>query len=283
MQPFQVVSYWDMLEISNANLLSAVGYLGGTVCDFRKQILLMERGIAGAPGIDFEMRKWILISIERLLGASKELEMRASVAACERAREVCSTILTQSGIVSSRNLQNMSTLLNQATQVFSDEMRGLLVFTLSSRHAYLFSEPVPFGEEVEDAFPSASFDITEAAKCRALARWTACVMHLMRVTEAGLTSLAKHYGVTADANWNLVLNQIELKTREVSKRADGAEAEQWAAEAATHLRFVKNAWRNHAMHPRQTYDEERAVNIYDSSRSFMRHLSSKLSEVGDLL
>jgi hypothetical protein len=75
-----------------------------------------------------------------------------------------------------------------------------------------------------------------------------------------------------------VLNQIEVKTREVGKRTHGPVAEQWAAEAATHLRFIKNAWRNHAMHPRQVYDEERAVAIFENSRSFMQHLSENLTE-----
>ncbi len=36
------------------------------------------------------------------------------------------------------------------------------------------------------------------------------------------------------------------------------------------------------MHPRQTYDEDRAVAIFDNARSFMQHISEKLSE-DDLL
>ncbi|WP_151720221.1 hypothetical protein [Gemmobacter serpentinus] len=78
------------------------------------------------------------------------------------------------------------------------------------------------------------------------------------------------------------LKSMGLEPREVSRRTHGGEAEQWAAEAATHLRFIKNAWRNQAMHPRQTYDEDRAVAIFDNARSFMQHISEKLSE-DDLL
>lgn len=103
-------------------------------------------------------------------------------------------------------------------------------------------------------------------------------MHLMRVMETGLLTLARHYGVDHQANWNQTLNQIEARSREVGKRSHGAETEQWAAEAATHLRFVKNAWRNHAMHPSEKYDEQRAVAIFDHCRAFMQHLAPELSQ-----
>ncbi|UXU74322.1 MULTISPECIES: hypothetical protein [unclassified Paracoccus (in: a-proteobacteria)] len=148
-------------------------------------------------------------------------------------------------------------------QTIIDELSGRKLYTLDRRHAIWFDDPSPFGAVVEDAFPSACFDIREAAKCRAVGRWTACVMHLMRVMEAGLGALAHHHDVPADANWNQVINQIEARIREVGKRSHGPEAEQCAAEAATHLRFVKNAWRNHAMHRFEKYDEERAASIVD--------------------
>ncbi len=88
-----------------------------------------------------------------------------------------------------------------------------------------------------------------------------------------LLSVIQGYGqyIGKQRDLNKTLNEIEAKTREVGRRSQGAEAEQWAAEAATHLRFVKNAWRNQAMHPRHTYDEERAVTIFESARSFMQH------------
>ncbi len=66
-------------------------------------------------------------------------------------------------------------------------------------------------------------------------------MHLMRALEAGLRALAQHYGIDVSQNWNAILNQIEAGSREVDKRTHGAEEEKWNAEAAVHLRFVKNA------------------------------------------
>lgn len=268
-----------MLEFNSANILSAIGYISAVAASFREKREILQRGDNHQVVLDQETKAWLLLSIQRIAETSESLEMHASSSACRRAHEGNLKVLSSSQALSSRELEYVIRLLEQVVQVFADEMRAQLVFSLPGKHASFFAKETPFGREVDDAFPTATFDISEASKCRAVGRWTACVMHLMRVLETGLSALSKHYGVETGSNWNQVLNQIEAKTREVSRSSHGAEAEQWASEAATHLRFVKNAWRNHAMHHRQTYDEERAVAIFDSSRSFMRHLAEKLSEV----
>lgn len=43
---------------------------------------------------------------------------------------------------------------------------------------------------------------------------------------------------------------------QVTPKRLGKDAEQWAAKAGTHFRFLKNAHRKHAMHRHQEYDEE---------------------------
>jgi hypothetical protein len=80
----------------------------------------------------------------------------------------------------------------------------------------------------------------------------------MRVLEAGLEALARQVGVTPGENWISVLNAIESKLREVRRKTEGPEQEQWAAEAGVHLRFIRNAWRNHAMHPLERHYRQRA-------------------------
>jgi len=100
----------------------------------------------------------------------------------------------------------------------------------------------------------------------------------MRVLESGINALAIHVEVNPKENWNSLLNDIEAKIRTIGKNESGKIDEKFAAEAATHLRFIKNAWRNYAMHAHETYDEERAFAIYENVKSFMRHLSTRLSE-----
>ena len=144
-------------------------------------------------------------------------------------------------------------------------------------------DPSPFGDNVDNKFPSSRYDISEAGRCLALKRSTACVLHLMRALEVGLASLAGALGRTLTTeNWNTILSDIETEIRSRTKATHGPtwkdKDEPFFAESATHFRFIKNAWRNHAMHAKDKYTEEQAEEIYDSVRSFMRHLSERLSE-----
>ena len=50
------------------------------------------------------------------------------------------------------------------------------------------------------------------------------------------------------------------------------------AEAAIQFRFLKNAWRNHAMHARASYDEAQARDNYGSVRGFLQQLAAHLNE-----
>lgn len=267
-----------MLQIEGANLIAASSYLGACVKSWRLHQQLIEKGLSPPLAIDDATKVHCLKSIERIRDSAKVLWMVATGAAGQRAFEAClDKLAVPQCRLTSLDLESLTLHMDRLLHVFSDELRAQLVFVMSLRNAAYYEERAHFGEAVEEAFPSTAYDIGEAAKCRALGRWTACVMHVMRILETGLGALAAHFGLEAESNWNTVLNQIEAKAREVAKKTHGKEAEQWAAEAGTHLRFIKNAWRNHAMHPLEKYDEERAIAIFDNARSFMRHLALSLA------
>jgi hypothetical protein len=67
-------------------------------------------------------------------------------------------------------------------------------------HKY-YDNPALFGTDVFNNFASANNDITEAGTCLSLDRATACVLHLMRVVEAGLTALANTLGIKKQNDW----------------------------------------------------------------------------------
>jgi hypothetical protein len=115
-----------------------------------------------------------------------------------------------------------------------------------------------------------------------LGRHSATVFHLMRALEVGIRCLGKEFSVTTDnTGWHNVLDQIDAKVRamnSVSHGADWKENQQFYSEAVAHFYVLKNAWRNYTMHLHERYDEERAVDIYNSTRAFMRGLAKKLKE-----
>ena len=144
-----------------------------------------------------------------------------------------------------------------------------LALSKSKKELYQSAQPL-FGVAAETAFPSASEDIYEAAKCLGLNRATACVMHLMRVVEAGLAALGNTIGVPKQNDWGAYLRKIdeELQSR---LRASGARSadEQFYAEAAITIDGVRRAWRNPSMHVDRSYSVERAREIREAVKSFM--------------
>ncbi len=161
-----------------------------------------------------------------------------------------------------------------------DELKLTRCFIFSDHSADLYepSEPL-FGKAVDDAFPSSASDISEAGKCMALERWTASVMHIMRALEPGLLALQSTVNVNVPKEqWQGVIDQIENKIKEINKSNSATGDEKWFSEAATQFKWIKNAWRNYAMHLHEKYDEERATEIFNSTRALMRHLATRLSE-----
>jgi len=109
------------------------------------------------------------------------------------------------------------------------------------------------------------------------------VFHLMRVLEIGLCALANRFGVPSDrANWNTIIERIEKALRDMpddpNRKADWKEDQEFYSKAASHFMFVKDAWRNHAMHRRAKYTDEEAKTLLMNVRAFMAQLALKLSE-----
>lgn len=274
------------MQYIHSEALPAIGYIAGCRAEWRvrAQILPHAHEWSLAPyNIALEVRAHFLRSCETLERVADDLGMNVTKAAARRAYSGGLDALASPIGYDAYRLSQVVNLAEQLLLAFNDEMEKVKLFALSVRHARLYDQPAIFGEKVAQAFPTASFDISEAGVCMALGRWTAAVMHLMRVMEVGLSALASHYSVSAEANWNQVLNQIEAKSREVTKRTHDSAAEQWAAEAATHLRFVKNAWRNPAMHPHRSYDEAGAATVFENTKAFMQHLAEKLTDGGLLV
>ena len=85
--------------------------------------------------------------------------------------------------------------LEQLTANVALELEGRKFYGPVRRYEQYYEQPKLFGDDVFENLPSANNDIFEAGTCLALERGTACVMHLMRVVEAGLKVLAAEIGV----------------------------------------------------------------------------------------
>jgi hypothetical protein len=129
----------------------------------------------------------------------------------------------------------------------------------------------------------ASFrELQNAGECYALGQPTAAVFHSMRALEGGLRALARAFGVDADnKNWQNIIEQIEARIRQIGRQprtSNTVQDEKFFGNAASHLYFVKNAWRNHVAHGLSEYSDDEALGILHRSKDFIESLSPRLSE-----
>jgi hypothetical protein len=132
-------------------------------------------------------------------------------------------------------------------------------------------------------FPSAKADAIEAVDCYALGHYTACVYHLMRLLEHGLREMAHAVNLTFDVQqWQTIIEQIESRIRDTGdhwpKSAAKSDWMKFYSEAAKEFFYFKDGWRNYASHGGGPYDEHQALSVLEHVRTFMNHLSTRLSE-----
>jgi hypothetical protein len=148
---------------------------------------------------------------------------------------------------------------------------------------HLDQKDVPFyvGEGlVAEKFGWAIEDMSEAGKCLALQRSTACIFHLMRVLERAVQAFGKKLKVKIDVHaetWHQIMLHVNKEVQALpSKTAAQRKKKSGYAEAAAHLQSVRIAWRNEVMHPKQTYTRDEAYEVFNATKTFMAYLAGVL-------
>jgi HEPN domain-containing protein len=128
-----------------------------------------------------------------------------------------------------------------------------------------------FGDGVDSKFPSTKEDIENAGKCIGVGQDTAAVFHIMRAMEAAVAELSRKLSITnTEREWGKLLSDIHKKIEQMPR---GSERNAWS-ECHANLYHVKQAWRNQTMHPKATYTQEQAKEIFQTTRVFMSQLAT---------
>lgn len=183
--------------------------------------------------------------------------------------------------------------LNDIDRRLKDELSLTNLFLLEEEKQPYYEPSKPlYGAEVQGKFPSASFEIDEAAKCLALERPTASVFHVMRTLEIALEAIRHSLRLQdpikpADRNWGIILQNIknELQRRNTASPVDwqNASDNDFFPDVYVSLDAVRNAWRNPTMHVERVYTSEDAEHIFIAVRGFMKKLASRMDEDGQPL
>ena len=172
--------------------------------------------------------------------------------------------------------QHLLNTLSEITQRLWDELGAKTILMISEVESKYF-EDSQFPVVVFDKFPQVSFDATEAGKCLAMSRPTACVFHLMRVTEYGLHEIGKTLGMKEEKpNWEPIILKIDAELRKPYKEREHKGLRDFLANVSVHMNAVKVAWRNRVMHVDKKHTPEEAIEIYSATCGLMRYISENL-------
>jgi hypothetical protein len=164
----------------------------------------------------------------------------------------------------------------QATSGIVDDLATEIVLAVDSSYVRFYEDPMCFGKEVFDSFPTANEDIEEAGKCLALGRATASVFHVMRALEIAAQVVASKIGATVTDGagrglpWGVIASNMKPLIDAMPK---GSEEQIKWYRVQQNLEAVNRAWRVPTNHPKQTYTMEQANEIFEASKSFMRELA----------
>jgi hypothetical protein len=267
-----------MKRIDLSNLLAS----SSNIAMFADKIAQMIERLGGDHGmVELKHDRVVLFfrSICQVIDTAEWLELPATVSAAKRAQVLVGRLARSDRVLISRPVgREIVAAAHQLTESMSAELEKHHTYVVMPREGLLLDQgPGAFGSELLDVFPEVRQDVSAAAHCRAYELWTACIMHLMRVAEVGIGRLADHIGAPRGNSWGATAANLS-KALENARKVDGdGSAKQWLSEAGTYLNFVKNGFRNPAMHPNKSFDREQAIAIYDNTRNFMRLIAARLA------
>jgi len=164
----------------------------------------------------------------------------------------------------------------------------------------IYIERFLLGRKVQDKFPSAVPDISEAKNCLMAGCDTAAVFHLMRVVEWGLRALCVHLGFRKlksrirksgaavykpieYSEWEHILDaiqdRVDAKVKRMKRGSNKQAAQEFYYPALQDIRGIRDAWRNHVMHTRAMYSSSDANAIREHVYRLMVNLARRISEV----
>lgn len=265
-----------MKRIDLANHLAS----SSNIAMFADKIAQMIERLGDHGMVELQRDRIVLFfqSICQVLDAAEWLDLPATLSAAKRAQTFVGRLARADRVLIGRQVgHEIVAAAHHLTTSMTAELEKHHTYVVMPPEGLLLDHgPGAFGTELLDVFPDVRQDVSAAARCRAYELWTACVMHLMRVTEVGIGRLADHVQVPRGNSWGATAANLS-KGLESARKVDGnGTAKQWLSEAATYLNFVKNVFRNPAMHPEKTFDREQAIAIYDNTRNFMRLIAARL-------
>lgn len=279
-QSFQVVSLLDMLpfaaevfHLQSINLRAAITTLIQTVDSRGLDAQTTEADAAKPLAIVRDLQHWCKeISLERANEHLWNLETRLT--------------RVEHGYPLTELIHDLKNLDQAIGRDFGDK----LFICLQPGEEALYQKPEVFGPDVKTKFPLANQDITIAGTCYAMNDYQGCVFHLMRAVEYGARAMLEELGVQSFdgqpvelCDWGKLHGALtaQLPSLSKGKRADSQVMSDFEWYSYPIQEFEKfRVWRNKVSHLREPFLPGQTRDIIDATERYMRHLATRLDEVG---
>jgi hypothetical protein len=274
--PYRLFSWWDMERFSAGSLV-ALGTLLERVGTFH----------SSSPGVTDAWREK-----DATDNSGLGIFLQAVKDECAKVNLQFSSDLADRTIeqIKSGGLKNseVAVRLAEIASRVRDEMRLRVFLNVSPEYVKYYEKQDAFGAEVEAKFQSALYDVREAGNCLCMDRSTACVFHLMRVSEHGLRALAKKLKVALThkgnpqplqyADWDKVITAINGRITAARSLTPGkrkVEQLNRYSDLADHCLYMKDIWRNEVSHARRSYNQAEALGAWNRVEAFMKMLAKE--------
>lgn len=281
--PF-LMSLWDMLELHAAPFLRALGLItkiGQCVSVVRH---MQPNTSMEVQRSDYQQLK---SDADEFHDICVKVGLPLSALSAERLGREVEKILSSDGReemkLNHKTLIALFEIIDQVDNRVTDEFKSRPVLMLSAETAGYYKPPEPlFGLYFKDRFAGAQYDLDEAGKCLAIERSTAAVFHSMRIVELGIGAMHSCLGIKAPLtgngrNWGNILGRIK---DELFRRGQHWHEYSYFQELYVLLDAIKHAWRNATMHVENKYTEEEALEIFQTVKSLMKRIASRMDEHG---
>ena len=280
MTSYQLVSLADMLKLPIAKLIGAVSQ----IIDFGRTT---HDGIFNHPNemMSFPANAYgdLQRNIQTFCDACEQMDLKVSLRA---GRELQTRVneMTRpdgTGVIAHLDLGLLSNHASATCACLYHEADTKIAIGIPVDKEKYFDPNEPlFGKAVLEIFPVATDDIQDAGRCLAFGQGTATVMHLMRVAEVGLKTLATALDIPYAASWEQYLKQIhkQIDAPHVTKSRKWKKNEKFFRDVSGDLMTIKQAWRNPTMHVDRKYYPDEAEVIFGAVRTLMQTLAEGLPQ-----
>jgi hypothetical protein len=164
-----------------------------------------------------------------------------------------------------------------------DDLKRRVLYIVESDRTQFCEPKWMSGSEMSLKFPTAFRELQSAGRSYAFGEGPASAFHSMRALEVGLGVLASKFGIDFQhTNWQPAIEEIESKIRDIGKNQIKTQKirddEKFFGGLARHFIFLKDGWRNHVMHVRETYTDREARQMLDHVTDLLTDMSTQLAE-----